>query len=408
MTSPRPIRDVAVDLVRRLQDAGHVAYFAGGCVRDQLLGFVPLEYDIATDAIPEQLKSLFPGSHLVGESFGVVLVRSGGHTLDIATFRAEGAYSDHRHPDSVSFCDAREDSGRRDFTINGIFYDPVSDTHIDYHEGQADLKRGVLRSIGVPGDRFNEDHLRMLRAVRFAARFGLDIDPDTAAAIREHAGELGGVSRERVGIEIRRMAVEGDWASAVVLMAELGLETSVLGCAAEVEAWPRSTHLETHCPREPGRHQAAIAAWLLDRNGSHASLDASQLDDVGDRLVSSNQDRTLLRDIIEVHALLQAEWEGAAVAFQKRLAVREGFFWAVCLLAATCPEDAARIDHRVEELARTELQPKPLLGGDDLIAAGRVPGPGFSRVLDAVYDAQLEGRICTIDEALDLARSIGA
>lgn len=407
MSDPRPIRDTAVDLVHRLQKAGHVAYFVGGCVRDQLLGYEPAEYDIATDAVPERLKDLFPGSHLVGESFGVVLVHSGGHTFEIATFRSEGGYADHRHPDEVTFCDAAGDVRRRDFTINGIFHDPVTGEDLDPYDGRGDLQRGVLRAIGEPGDRFNEDHLRMLRAIRFAARFGFAIDPDTAAAIGKHAGELQGVSRERVGVEIRRMAAEGDWARAVKLMAELGLEASVLGRASATEQWPRCEHLEQHCPRELQRHQAAIAAWLLDRIGTGTGPDASMLEDVGDRLVSSNQDRARLRNIIEVHGRLQDSWEGGTVAIQKRLAVRDGFSWAVCLLAATCPDDAARITGRVDELARTGLQPTPLVGGDDLIAAGMVPGPGFSRMLDAIYDAQLEGRITTAQEAVDLARSIG-
>ncbi len=405
MSGRPPILEVATALVRSLQEHGHVAYFAGGCVRDRLLGIEPAEYDIATDAVPDKLKTLFPGSHLVGESFGVVLVRSRGHTFDIATFRSEGAYSDHRHPDEVTFCDAEEDSRRRDFTINGIFYDPIECTHIDYHGGRADLENRLLRSIGVARDRFEEDHLRMLRAVRFASRFGLAIDPETRDAIASNAGELKGVSRERIGNEIRRMAIEGDWAAAVQSMSELGLEEAVLGSATADADWIRCRHLQAASVAAAERHQASIAAWLLDRSrsGDGESLETAHLDEIGDRLVSSNNDRLRLADIIGIHGILEDSWGDLSVSSQKRLAVRHGFESATVLVEAVDSARAGRIRMRVQELSETGLQPEPLLGGHDLIQLGLKPGPHFSRMLDQVYDAQLEGRIGQRGEALELA-----
>ena len=180
-------RALATDIVRRLREAGFDAYFAGGCVRDRLMGHEPGDYDVATGARPDEVKQLFPGAHLVGEAFGVVLVRRDGHTVEVATFRIDGEYSDQRRPDSVVFTDARQDAFRRDFTVNGLFEDPLSGEIIDYVGGQADLKAKKIRAIGDPHARFAEDHLRMLRGIRFAARFNYEIDGETSEAIRSHA-----------------------------------------------------------------------------------------------------------------------------------------------------------------------------------------------------------------------------
>src|SRR5436190_9503965 len=199
------VRQAAVHIVRTLVEAGHVAYFAGGCVRDRLMGHEPADFDVATDARPEEVKKVFPKLLHVGESFGVMLVRISGHEIHVATFRTDGVYSDSRHPDSVTFSDARHDAERRDFTINGLFENPLTGEIIDYVGGQKDLAAKVIRAIGDPHARLREDRLRMLRAVRFAARFGFAIEQETADAIRECASELVGVSRERIGQEVKRM-----------------------------------------------------------------------------------------------------------------------------------------------------------------------------------------------------------
>lgn len=406
MSGTRPIRDVATDLVRHLQQSGHEAYFVGGCVRDQLLGLEPAEYDIATDAGPDRIQELFPGSHLVGASFGVILVRRHGHTIEVATFRSEGAYSDHRRPDTVMFCDRSGDVRRRDFTVNGIFHDPVAGTDYDQFDGKSDLQLGILRAIGSPVERFEEDHLRMLRAVRFAARFRFEIEAATADAVRSQAGNLAGVSRERVGGEIRRMATEGDWHAAVALMRELELEVSVLGGSQSSGEWIHCRHLEDASERGPDRHAAALVAWLMDRGDlDPLDPDSNRLEEVGDRLVSSNQDRDAIRSITRCLGAL-GQWGGMAVAARKRLASIPEFPWAVLLLGATDGERARGIASDVEDLAVSGLRPTPLINGDTLIQAGMRPGPRFAGLLDAVYDAQLEGRVSTPEEALGLAQSL--
>ena len=206
-------RGTAASIVRRLREAGHVAYFAGGCVRDELLGLDPVDYDVATDARPDAIQAMFRKTAAVGASFGVVLVKEAGGVVEVATFRSDGPYSDSRRPDRVEFADAAHDAQRRDFTINALFLDPLAaedsaSIHghvIDHVGGMADLRARVIRAVGDPERRLAEDHLRALRAVRFAARFGFAIEQGTASAIREHASDLEGVSRERVGDELRRM-----------------------------------------------------------------------------------------------------------------------------------------------------------------------------------------------------------
>src|SRR5919199_235347 len=186
-SGPKCERDDALAVLRRLRDAGHVAYFAGGCVRDLLLGLEPKDYDVATDAPPQRVRELFGNTQAVGQAFGVILVRHRRSQVEVATFRSDGAYLDGRRPSEVRFTTAEEDAQRRDFTINGLFSDPTEGRIIDYVGGQEDLKNKLLRAIGDPDRRFEEDHLRLLRAVRFAARFGLDIEPHTSDAIRSHA-----------------------------------------------------------------------------------------------------------------------------------------------------------------------------------------------------------------------------
>jgi poly(A) polymerase len=401
-------RDAAADLVRRLHEAGHVAYFVGGCVRDRLLGFEPTEYDIATDAVPEQVRSLFPGARMVGESFGVMLVRSHGHVIEVATFRSDGVSSDHRRPDSVVFTDEHEDVKRRDFTINGLFEDPTGDHVVDHVGGLEDLKAGCLRAIGEPGDRFDEDHLRMLRAVRFAARFEFTIESATAAAIRSHAGSLSGVSSERVGQELRRMFTGGSVVQVVELLASLGLDAAILCDDVAVESWPRCARLDADdAAPASDRFEPALAAWLLDRYGIDA-VDGARCDAVGDRLVLSNQERARLASIVHVHARLHDTWEAGSVATRKRLAASDVFDEAVLLRAAMDSDAAAEVRREVESLAGTPsgLAPDPLVSGNDLIEAGLQPGPGFGQLLDQLYDAQLEDRIDSRAQGVDLAKSL--
>src|SRR3954454_5361661 len=220
---PPSDREDAIAVLRRLRDAGHVAYFAGGCVRDELLGITPKDYDVATDAPPPRVRELFTNTQAVGAAFGVILVRQRKSVIEVATFRSDDVYLDGRRPTAVKFTTAEEDAKRRDFTINGLFLDPVENKVIDYIGGREDLKNKIVRAIGEPDHRFEEDHLRLLRAVRFAARFGLTIELATASAIRAHAPQLKRISPERVAEELRLMLTPATRVAAWKMLWELGL-----------------------------------------------------------------------------------------------------------------------------------------------------------------------------------------
>ncbi|MCC6660121.1 MAG: CCA tRNA nucleotidyltransferase [Phycisphaerales bacterium] len=410
-------RAAALRVLEVLRGAGHVAYLAGGCVRDELLGLVPKDYDVATDATPDRIRSLFPRTAEVGASFGVVLVREpgpagpgSGVTIEVATFRSDGPYSDKRRPDTVTFSDPESDARRRDFTINAIFLDPHAPPDsriIDFVGGRADLAARVLRAVGDPDQRLAEDHLRALRAVRFAARFNLTIDPATGGAIRRHAAELAGVSRERIGDEMRRMMADPSRWRAVGLLGALGLDGPVLGEAAA----PSGSPVESRLPRpgggECGTFAECLAAWAVARG-------VELREHAGDRLVAawrsalclSNEEADGLRGILRARVHLERDWEGWPVARQKRLAATWPAGPAVDLLS---PGRAAAVRARIAELAASPggLAPAPLVGGDDLIGAGFAPGPPFKAILDRLYDEQLEGRVKSKAEALELAKRLG-
>lgn len=402
-SDPSRLREAAVRVVRILVDAGHIAYFAGGCVRDRLMGYEPTDYDVATDARPEQIAALFHRVRAVGQSFGVMLVRLMGHEIQVATFRTDGVYSDGRHPDTVTFSDAQHDASRRDFTINGLFENPLTEEVIDYVGGRADLEAKIIRAIGDPYARFREDHLRMLRAVRFAARFGFAIDADTADAIRANAGNLQRVSRERIGQEVRRMLLDANRAVAAWELQYLGLDSHVLLEEPKLAAPTRLGRLPDEVPLS-----TALAAWLVDR---HAESEEDWLDIAerwADALVISNEERSALLRCLEIYRTLETTWDRLGVAKQKRIAARPEFDQSLQLMQATDRQRFVDVRRRVLELAKTGLSPQPLLDGNDLIELGLQPGPIFSRVLDAVYDAQLEGAIHARPQAIELARAVAA
>ncbi len=400
-------REAAGRVAAALREAGHETYFAGGCVRDHLLGLAPSDVDVATSAVPEEVARLFPKARGVGVHFGVMLVPSGGRMIEVATFRSDGAYHDGRRPVEVSFGSAEADARRRDFTINGLFEDPASGRIIDFVGGRDDLEAGVLRAIGDPEARFEEDRLRMLRAVRFAARFELAIDPATATAIAARAERLGAVSRERVGHELRRMLDHPSRSNAAGHLESLGLDVSVLGRAriSEIGDLRRVQAL-----RSTAGWEDALAAWELDRAtiGDHRDSVENGVDRLVDALVLSNQERDDLQGVLRDRIEIRDVWATAPVARRKRLASRPTFDRALGLVEAEAPEVAAAIRSEVAILAATGLAPRPILSGDDLLAAGLRPGPAFKVILDEVYDAQLEGRLGDRSEALELARSLAA
>ncbi len=423
-SGPEPIRavarDEAVHALRRLRDAGFTAYFAGGCVRDELLGQAPKDYDIATDATPDRVRALFPGSAAVGESFGVILVRTGARTgagpLEVATFREDAGYSDKRRPDAVRFSTPEADAQRRDFTINALFLDPLAGPTgevIDFVGGRRDLDARIVRAVGDPEARLAEDHLRALRAVRFACRLGFQLDPRTADAIRAHASELAGVSRERIGDELRRMLTHPSRGRAVRLLSDLALDRPALATPAPGREGFRSLE---GLGETGGAEDATIplAAWALDRQGTEAATDGKARADLvrawRRALCLSNDETASLRGILETLGVLLAGWDTLGVAGRKRLAVRPGFPGALAILVTLDAPRALATQSGVETLGTDGigLAPPPLIDGNDLIGLGWSPGPGFARALEAAYDAQLEGRVSTKSQALELARELGA
>ena len=400
-------REAAIRIITVLKDHGHTAYLAGGCVRDALLGTRPKDYDVATDAKPKDVQKLFPRSAAVGAAFGVIIVYtpkpSPRHrwVTEVATFRAEGAYSDGRRPDAVRFTNAQEDAIRRDFTINGLFAepgddptDPSQDRIIDYVQGRQDLEARVIRAIGDPGERFGEDYLRMLRAVRFAARLGFEIDAKTSAAIRAHARYLGQISRERIGQELIAMLQGPRPAAAIELLQQHKLDAPTLN--EDPGEHPLTVTQRLGPDAEPATR---LAGWLVDRHGQ-AHTHQQILGRWRKALSMSNEHRDEINALLNLMPMLK-DWGAMSTAKRKRLAAQENWEQALLLHEATGGDaQRLRIDTQAMASDGIGLEPRPLLNGDDLIARGMQPGPAFKTLLDDAYDQQLEGTIATRQDAL--------
>ena len=410
-------RDAAVAIVRRLREHGFTAYLAGGCVRDELLGQVPKDFDVATDAVPDHIRVMFRRTAEVGAAFGVMLVREFGPTIEVATFRADGPYTDKRRPDSVKFSDARADAQRRDFTVNALFIDPLAEGEarvIDFVDGRRDLAERTLRAVGDPDRRLAEDHLRALRGVRFAARYGLAIEEGTAAAIRRHAGALEGVSRERIGEEVRRMLAHPSRGRASALLDELGLMDAVLGKGSGGGGRGGGgfdgsviAALDEGASPIAALMAVAVGRGLDPRAGARDGSIGAAVAGLRRALLLSNDDRDALRAGLEGLSCLLEGWDGLGEAGRKRLAAGAGFADAMAVLAVLDRGRHASVFAEVERL-RTRfggLAPQPLVDGDALIAMGLKPGPRFAEILRAVYDAQLEGRVT--DAAAARAMAMG-
>lgn len=402
MPSPRSIpdeRDSAIRIIDILRKADHTAYLAGGCVRDQLLGETPKDYDVATSAHPNHITELFQKTAAVGAAFGVMLVRDFGPTIEVATFRSDGPYSDARRPDHVHYSSPEEDAERRDFTINALFLDPHKDgdTIIDFVNGQADIEAKVLRAVGDPHQRLKEDHLRALRAVRFAARYNLTIDPETSEAIKQHASELSGVSIERIGEEIRRMMAHESRARAAGLLQLLTLDRSVFGHDAQ------SPDLAILLELDPGADaMTALAAWACDR------LDDTKAINWRTKLDLSNDQSQQLNATLQISEELIHQWDQMSVADRKRLACRPHCCGAIMLVRAMNSKLAEVICTDIQSMTNDGigLAPDPLITGQTLIEMGQSPGQAFKEVLDRVYDAQLEGKVKFFESACNLAQEL--
>ncbi len=400
----------AVKIIEVLQQAGHVAYLAGGCVRDRLLGLVPEDYDVATDARPGQVRDLFRNTQFVGEAFGVVLVRLMQAQVEVATFRTEWGYTDKRRPDGVTFSDAEHDAQRRDFTINGLFEDPLTGQIVDYVAGQADLQSGLLRAIGDPDQRFNEDYLRLLRAVRFAARFGFEIETTTARAIRNQGRYLGQISRERIGQEVQKMLMQppAKRLSALQWMQQLRLDGPTLHEDPLDVPLPTVEKLSGQADMP-----TCLSAWMIDRHARSGQDLITWMSNGATRtqtqwrkaLSLSNEDRNAVSQILGIICRV-LDWSALGVAGQKRLLSETYWPGAYHLIEALKSVAAIErlwpaLEQEIPLLQAQGVNPDPWVRGEHLLAMGLTPGPAFGDWLDAVYDAQLNGTVCDAAEALD-------
>ena len=442
----------ALAIARTLRDAGHQAFFAGGCVRDLLLGIEPKDYDVATSATPDQITALFPKTFAVGAHFGVILVCTAQPddpeiATEVATFRHDGAYSDGRRPDAVRFStDPREDVLRRDFTINGLLLDPIAyeangnldSAVLDYVDGRSDLARGIVRAIGDPKLRYAEDKLRVLRAVRFAARLNFHLD---VTGIRCQAAEINQVSTERIRDELTRILSEGGARRGFELLYQLGLLARILpeivrlrgvaqppefhpegdvwvhtmllleklpaGCSATL-AWGALLHdigkPATYQPPNP-----AIAGDRIRFNG-HVAVGVRIAEDVLNRLKFSNEEKAQILALIKNHMRFGdiLQMKQSTLKRFLRLARFDEHLKLHRLDASSAHGDLtlynfARAEYEAEPAP--DLRPAPLLTGSDLIAAGYRPSPQFKPMLALAEDAQLEGSATTREEALALIQS---
>jgi poly(A) polymerase len=460
MVPATPQFEASLHIVETLRAGGYEAYLAGGCVRDLLLGHTPVDYDVATSATPDVVLEMFPRTFAVGAHFGVVLVASEAGSgceqgsvaercvTEVATFRSDGAYSDGRHPDQVRYTKAaREDVRRRDFTVNGLLLDPTNLVHspnstlavreglLDYVGGLADLDAGVIRAIGDPRRRFEEDQLRLLRAVRFAARFGFALETQTAAAIRAFAHRIHAVSRERVRDELTKMLTEGHARRAFELLDETGLLVQVLPEIAKMkgvaqppqfhpegDVWIHTLLLLDQLP--PGCEPTLAWGALLHDAGKpptfrvapdrirfdgHVEIGVAMGAEICRRFRFSNDDTRQILALIENHMRF-ADAPRMKASTLKRFFRLENFPEHLALHRMDCLAAHANLDiynfvrAAYEAMPEETVRPAPLVTGRELIAAGYTPGPKFKDMLQAIEDAQLEGAIVTRDEALALVR----
>ncbi len=423
----------AKHIVLRLREAGFQAYFVGGCVRDMLMGRQAKDIDIATDARPGDVGRLFPRTLAVGAHFGVMIVLVGGEQFEVATFRADGEYLDGRRPAEVHFCDAVHDVLRRDFTINGMLYDPVSDAVIDHVGGQADIAAKVLRCIGDPVERFEEDRLRVLRAVRFACRLGFDIDPATLKAAKQVAPNIGTVSAERIREELVRILTEGGPSRGIRLLMDIAALAVILPEVAAMDGVPQPPEFHpegdvlTHtllCLDALDAPSAELAmAVLLHDVGKPATMEQKERlrfhghDEKGGaiaremcrRLKFSNAQTEKIAWLVENHMRFMNVLDMRQGKL-KRLLREEHFADLLELHRVDCVAshgDLAKwrfCKEKLAELSEEDLRPEPLIDGRRLIEMGYTPGRIFKDILSAVESAQLEGEIATPEEAEALVR----
>ncbi len=399
-----PLRDAATRVVRVLQSAGHEAVFAGGCVRDMVMRRRPSDYDVATAATPRQVLSLFRRTQKVGAKFGVVLVRLGGHSIEVATFRRDLQYADGRHPVAVQFTDAREDALRRDFTINGMFYDPISRQVVDHVGGRADIRRRIIRAIGEPARRFAEDHLRMLRAIRFAARLRFKIDRATWSAIKAHAPDIAKISSERIREELDMILTDAARGQSFEMLRDSGLLEHLWHGAGRLTAHADRTSSFLNALPARASFEPAFAALLHRFSPAEvvAACDALRCSNFTQRTVAWLVAR--LEDVLTPDDL--------SLADLKMLMSHPAFgdLLVLCgarLKAYGLPTSAYRkLSRRAKVIRPQDVAPPPLLTGHDLERLGVKAGPIYKKILDRVYYAQLDGQVSNKSAALAHARQL--
>jgi len=390
--------DSAIEIIRQLRQDGHEAYLVGGCVRDMVMGVEPSDYDIATGATPAEIIRLFPHTEPIGAQFGVVLVIYRGHPFEVATFRSDEAYVDGRRPTGVVFTDARTDVMRRDFTINGLLYDPFEKTVIDYVSGQADIRDRIVRAIGEPQQRFSEDKLRLLRAVRFGARLGYSIEPQTWDAVCRMAPQIKRVSAERIHDELARILTEGHAADGFRMLHESGMLPEILPDVS----W--SEHLQRSLEMIAEKASADFAFGVLLHD-----VPVSRIRFLSEDLRMSGNEAQHVLSLVQ-NLPMFAELSSSPIHVIKRF-VRMPRFEDHLELARICAvaSDRGLTDYnfaakKFRDWSADDVAPAPLVSGDDLIGMGFSPGPLFKEILSRVEDEQLDGHLSTTQQAKDFVR----
>src|SRR5881396_3899235 len=430
--SPSPMEQTAREVAARLRERGHIAYFAGGCVRDIIRGETPKDFDIVTDARPEAVQKLFPHTFAVGAHFGVIIVLEDSFQFEVATFRSDDAYIDGRHPSAVHFSSPEEDAKRRDFTINGMFYDPVAEKVIDFVGGRADIAAKLLRAIGDPAQRFAEDRLRMLRAVRLATMLDYKIDSQTWDALLASAPSINQISAERIRDELVRIFISPNRLRGWDLLDSSGLMRAIL---PELEAMKGVLQPEQFHPEgDVFQHTRLMLQFLqetvsvplvfsvllhdvakprtatVDETGrirfnAHDRIGAVMTEEIMRRLRFSGAEIDAAVEMVRQHMVFK-DVPKMRVAKLKRFMARPTFEDELELHRVDCEGSHGMLDNyefllrKREEFANEPIIPPPLVRGDDLMALGLKPGPKFGEILEAVETRQLEGTLRTREEAL--------
>jgi poly(A) polymerase len=389
-------KHVAIEIVKRLRSFGYETLLAGGCVRDMLLGRPASDYDVATSALPEDVIRLFKRTLKVGAKFGVVIVLLKGQQVEVATFRTESGYVDGRHPSAVEFAGASEDAGRRDFTINGMFYDPVDNRVVDYVNGQVDLKKRIVRTIGKPEERFSEDYLRMLRAIRFSTQLSFAIEPKTFSAICTLGENITRISGERIAAELEGILIDPNRPTGASLLVESGLANAIFPGFMGKQAKFAVAVLGQL--RKKVDFALALAGFFSGCDTEFAMQSCNILK------LSRSRTKHLKFLLTGRDKLLN---DSMSLAELKKF-LAEPYFWDLYELQRTIQRARqagiyalVNIRKRIKALGDIELRPKPLLTGHDLIRLGVIPGPVLGQLAEEMYIAQLEGQLQTTQQAED-------